>query len=168
MLNVSSYDMIVHPRDNELVVGTHGRSVFVADVKPLQSLKDVGKSVMAFKAEDIRFSERWGVKQAGWAKPFEPKANLLYYVGKQVPEIVVEIYDEKKAVVRKLTTKGTAGFHTLTWDLKIAEAAKAPAAKKGKGAPAVTPPTLKYAGKGKYTLKFINGTDSSEVTVEIK
>ena len=169
MLNVSSYDMIVHPRDNELVVGTHGRSVFVADVKPLQSLKDAGKSVMAFKAEDIRFSERWGVKQAGWAKPFEPKASLLYYVGKQVPEIVVEIYDEKKALVRKLTTKGTAGFHTLTWDLKIAELTKAPAAKKGKGAQsAVTPATLKYAGKGKYTLKFINGTDSSEVTVEIK
>jgi flagellar hook assembly protein FlgD len=124
---------------------------------------------MAFKAEDIRFNERWGEKQAGWAKPFEPKASLLYYVGKQVPEIVVEIYDEKKALVRKLTSKGTAGFHTLTWDLKMAESAKAPAAKKSKGThSAVTPATLKYAGKGKYTLKFIHGTESSEVTMEIK
>jgi hypothetical protein len=169
MLNVASYDMIVHPRDNELVVGTHGRSVFVADVRPLQSLTDVGKSVMAFKAEDIQFSERWGVNQAGWAKPFEPKASLLYYVGKQVPEVVVEIFNEKKSLVRKLTAKGSAGFHTLTWDLKIAESTKAPAAKKGKGVQsAVTPTTLKYAGKGKYTLKFINGIDSSEVTMEIK
>lgn len=26
------YDLVVHPRDGELVIGTHGRSVFVADV----------------------------------------------------------------------------------------------------------------------------------------
>lgn len=30
------YDLVVHPRDNELVIGTHGRSIFVLDVKPIQ------------------------------------------------------------------------------------------------------------------------------------
>jgi photosystem II stability/assembly factor-like uncharacterized protein len=33
----SVYDLFVHPRDNELVVGTHGRSVFVLDVSTIQS-----------------------------------------------------------------------------------------------------------------------------------
>ena len=31
------YDLVVHPRDNELVLGTHGRSVFVADITPIQA-----------------------------------------------------------------------------------------------------------------------------------
>ena len=32
------YDLFVHPRENELVIGTHGRSVFVLDVKEIQKL----------------------------------------------------------------------------------------------------------------------------------
>jgi photosystem II stability/assembly factor-like uncharacterized protein len=31
------YDLVVHPRDGELVVGTHGRSIFVLDVKPIRA-----------------------------------------------------------------------------------------------------------------------------------
>jgi len=33
------YDMVIHPRENELVIGTHGRSCFVLDVKPIQNRK---------------------------------------------------------------------------------------------------------------------------------
>src|SRR5262249_1656987 len=31
-------DLVIHPRDRELVVGTHGRSVYVMDVAPLEEL----------------------------------------------------------------------------------------------------------------------------------
>ena len=166
MLNVSSYDMIVHPRENELVVGTHGRSIFVADVKPLQALKDVKKPVMAFGAESIRFSERWGQKQYAWSKENKPSTSILYYVGKPAAEVKVEVYDEKNNVVRSLSGVGTTGFHSITWDLKINDVA--PVSAKGKAKPATTPATLKYAGKGKYKVKFIHAPDSSETTVEIK
>ena len=30
------HDLVVHPRDNELVIGTHGRSIFVLDVEKIQ------------------------------------------------------------------------------------------------------------------------------------
>ncbi|NOR15994.1 MAG: hypothetical protein GQ544_09830 [Candidatus Aminicenantes bacterium] len=33
------YDLVIHPRADELVVGTHGRSCFVLDVKPIQNTK---------------------------------------------------------------------------------------------------------------------------------
>jgi photosystem II stability/assembly factor-like uncharacterized protein len=166
MLNVSSYDMLVHPRENELVVGTHGRSVFVADVKPLQQLKDFKKPVMAFAVESIRFSERWGQKQFTWSKENVPSAAVLYYVGKPAAEIKVDVYDGKNNLVRSLQVAGTGGFHTLAWDLKVNEAGTPPV--KGKAKPASVTNTLKYAGKGKYTLKFINGTESSETTIEVK
>lgn len=32
------YDLVVHPRDAELVIGTHGRSIFVLDVSPVREL----------------------------------------------------------------------------------------------------------------------------------
>ena len=31
------HDLVIHPRVGELIIGTHGRSVFVLDVKPIQS-----------------------------------------------------------------------------------------------------------------------------------
>jgi photosystem II stability/assembly factor-like uncharacterized protein len=31
------HDLVIHPRENEMVIGTHGRSCFVLDVKPIQS-----------------------------------------------------------------------------------------------------------------------------------
>lgn len=31
------YDLVVHPRDGELVIGTHGRSVFVADISSVRA-----------------------------------------------------------------------------------------------------------------------------------
>lgn len=165
-LNVASYDMMVHPRDNELIVGTHGRSVFVADVKPLQSLREPTKAIVAFAAEGIRYSERWGQKQYSWSKPVEPSTSILYYVGKPTTTIPVEIRDEKNNVVRNLTAIGTGGFHSLSWDLKVIETVPAP----GKGKPKMPTPatTQPYAGKGKYTVKFTNGAESSEVIVEIK
>jgi photosystem II stability/assembly factor-like uncharacterized protein len=33
------HDIAVHPREGDLVVGTHGRSVFVLDTKPLKKIK---------------------------------------------------------------------------------------------------------------------------------
>jgi photosystem II stability/assembly factor-like uncharacterized protein len=168
MLNVAAYDMLVHPRENELVVGTHGRSVFVANVKPLQALKNTAQAIMAFPPEPVRHSERWGQKQYPWAKANEPKLSILYYVGKPVPQVVVEVYEEKKNLVRKTSTSGAIGFNSFTWDLKISETAQ-PVSQKGKSkASVVSESSLKYAGKGKYTVKFINGSDSSEVTVEIR
>lgn len=167
MLNVPSYDMIVHPRDNELVVGTHGRSVFVADVKPLQALKDGGtkKAVIAYTPEIVRHSERWGEKQFPWSNVNEAKAAVSYYVGQVTDNLTVEIYDEKNILVRKLKASGVPGFHSLTWDVKVQEAVPQ---KKTKGKPAEPSGNLKYAAKGKYKFKFIHGAETSEVTLEIK
>ena len=37
---VPVHDLKIHPRDHELIAGTHGRSIWIADVAPLQQLAD--------------------------------------------------------------------------------------------------------------------------------
>lgn len=168
MLNVPSYDMIVHPRDNELVVGTHGRSIFVADVKPLQALKSGGaaKGVIAFGPESIKHSERWGERQYAWDKLSEPKVDLFYYVGRPAPAgINIEVLDEKNILVGRLSGDGSQGFHRVRWNAKV-DAVDQPKTRSKKDQPGSRPPG--YVKKGKYTLKFINGSDTSEVTLEVK
>jgi photosystem II stability/assembly factor-like uncharacterized protein len=167
MLNVSAYDLMVHPRENELVVGTHGRSVFVADVKPLQALKDGGvkRGILAFAPNDITYNAQWGEKKFPWSTPEKAEANILYYVGKPAETINIEVRDEKNNLVRQLNSVGTLGFHTFRWDVKILEASTEN--RKQKKGTAMSP-RLSYASKGKYTLKFISGTETSEVNIEIK
>ena len=40
MPTVPVHDLKVHPRDRELIAGTHGRSVWIVNVAPLQQLAD--------------------------------------------------------------------------------------------------------------------------------
>jgi photosystem II stability/assembly factor-like uncharacterized protein len=166
MLNVASYDMMVHPRDHELVVGTHGRSIFVADVKPLQALKDggVSKAIIAFAPDNIKFKDNWGEKSFPWDKASEPKVEVFYYVGKPTQNIGVEIYDDKNVLVRKLNAAGEVGFNTLVWDVKV----DGPIAKNKVKKSSETLPVTQYINKGKYKMKFLAGTESSEVTLEVK
>jgi len=168
MLNVASYVMMVHPRDNELIVGTHGRSIFVADVKPLQALKDGGKAkaILAFQPLDIEKDEKWGEKKFMWDKPEEPEVAIQYYAGKAGQPLKVEVFDEKNNLVRTLTTTGEAGFQTIRWDVKIEDSVAEAKGKKKPVKPVTVP--LVYASKGTYRFRFSREKEFSEVSLKVK
>jgi photosystem II stability/assembly factor-like uncharacterized protein len=161
-LNVPAYDMIVHPRENELVIATHGRSMLVADVKPLQQLKN-SRGLSVVTPEAVRHNSKWGEKDFPWAKANIPSVNLLYYNGKAGTPIKVEVFDGNKNKVRVFNLPGEPGFNSFRWDLKVSDPITAKIEKSGKQLPAA-----KFAGKGKYTLKFSNRTDVAETVVEVK
>ncbi len=74
------HDLVVHPRDNDLVVGTHGRSVYIADVSHLQKIDEtvLSKSLYIFKNDKIKFSNRWGSKN--WSgQTIEPSIQFVIY-----------------------------------------------------------------------------------------
>ena len=161
--NVASYDMIIHPRENELVVATHGRSVYVLDVKPFQKLKGdaAGKGVVAFEPGAIMHSKSWGERRYPYLKPNLPTVALRYYVGKPSGKVGIQVYDDRKNLVRILEGEDAKGFHSFSWDLKVSDK---PLSAKRKRAE----PNLVYAQKGKYTIKFVNGDEVDEVDFEVK
>ncbi|GAB4251623.1 MAG: hypothetical protein Tsb0034_30550 [Ekhidna sp.] len=79
--NVPVHDLIVHPRENELVLGTHGRGIYIADVSPVQQLTDeiLAKSIHVFSPEPLTYSERWGSKPWEWGEVIEPKLGFTFY-----------------------------------------------------------------------------------------
>lgn len=147
--NVASYDMIVHPRDLELVVGTHGRSVYIVDVKPLQEVarKGVNTKVLAFGVDNIRHSDRWGEKRAPYTNPYLPEISIPYYLGSN-STASISILDKEGNEVVALTGAGKKGFHEITWNVKTASG--------------------DFAGKGKYAVKITSGGETAETSFEIK
>lgn len=157
--NAASYDMKVHPRENELVIGTHGRSVFVVDVKPLQKL-DINKSITAFETKNVRHSERWGEKRYPYLKTNKPTSETMYYV-KTMGKVDIEISkveEDKKELVLISETTAQSGFNTYTWDMLT---------NKYKKEKKVSNEST-YGQKGEYEIVFKKNGVESKVTMEIK
>ena len=59
---VAVHDLVVHQRDAELVVGTHGRSIYVANIKELQALKTdiTSKNLYVFDIAKQKANANWG------------------------------------------------------------------------------------------------------------
>ena len=81
-------DILVHPRDNDLLVGTHGRSFWIlADVTPLEHLSEemLAEAGRVFPSarESIMWAERgdWPFQGATYSAPNPPRgARIRYYL----------------------------------------------------------------------------------------
>ena len=121
-------DILVHPRDNDLIVGTHGRSIWIIDdITSLQKLTDE-----TMKADltvfDPRAATQWvddirERRNLGGAKNFngdnpERGAIISYFLGGQPQgDVTIAISDITGRTVREL--KGTAkpGLNRVRWNL---------------------------------------------------
>lgn len=79
---VPVHDLVVHPRENELLVGTHGRSLFLADVKEVQVLSDsiLNTSLYAFEIPNQKYRSNWGNAWNTWSKSApEPSIEMVIF-----------------------------------------------------------------------------------------
>lgn len=156
-LNVPSYDIKVHPRENEVIIGSHGRSIFVADVKPWQKLTEVSlsKKILAYEPSAIRHSERWGKSRYPYTEPYKPSVGIQYYVAES-GNVEVEVYNPNNELIHKETINADKGFNKYSWNLKggVYKKRKQEA--------------VKYITPGKYRVTFNKGGGSSSITVEVK
>ena len=121
-------DILVHPRDNDLIVGTHGRSIWIIDdITPLQQLSDAvaGSDAHLFS---VRTTTRWAedtmlARGLGGAKHFRGPnplggAAISYYL-KGVPagDVRIAILDVRGNVVRDLAGTKVPGINRVQWNL---------------------------------------------------
>ena len=68
---VPVHDLVIQERENELVIGTHGRSIWVADLNPW--LDRAGEAIATEWTTDeavaLEWSDRWGQKGWAWSEP---------------------------------------------------------------------------------------------------
>jgi photosystem II stability/assembly factor-like uncharacterized protein len=121
-------DLIVHPRENDLVVATYGRGLWVADVTLLQEWND------KIPAEDVYL---FGIEPRAQLQPtvygnyqllgdnhlMTPNESgdfvIRYFLREKAKDkIKVTITDLSGKVLREIEGKGEAGFNTVTWDMR--------------------------------------------------
>ena len=103
--NVPVHDLVVHPRENELVVGTHGRGIYIGDVSLIQQLNSeiLAKNIHLFPSENITFNKKWGSKTWEWGELIEPSATVSFYSGNEGPGKIEVLYNDKSVVAKDTT-----------------------------------------------------------------
>ncbi len=150
---VPVHDLVVHPRDRELVAGTHGRSVWVLDVLPVEELqKEVqDQPVKVFPLEAVKFDRGWRSRRSPWfyRPEDDPELKIPFWTA-SAGKAQLTIADADGRPLKKLELDAVRGVHTFTWDLLLdpALALPAEAARRAAASTAEAPP-----GKGKKKAK---------------
>jgi photosystem II stability/assembly factor-like uncharacterized protein len=153
--SVQVRDIQIHPRENDLLLATHGRGLYILDdITALQQYDAVKASdVTVF---DVRPAVRWSLwsrdgnlGQKTWRGENPPPGALITYYLKEQPsgEVNLTISDKDGKVVRRLRRiMDEAGVNRVSWDLRYdappggpaGGAARAAAAGAAAGTPADT------------------------------
>lgn len=133
---VPVHDLKVHPRDRELIAGTHGRSIWIVDVTAIPQMSDsaMTQSVMVFKPKTAvqYYQAPMNGESTGQAIFSAPSpaygAEILYRVAPSAAasSAAILIVNVAGDTVSRLTGPGTAGTHRVNWNFAVAAPPAAP------------------------------------------
>ncbi len=124
---VPVHDLKIHPRDGDLIAGTHGRSIWIVNITLLQQLDE---SIME---ADVHLFEpapafHFGTSPTGgeftaqaYFQAGSPTygANIRYWLGERADEDVeIVIQDAQGETVRTLNGSGRQGLNSTAWNLR--------------------------------------------------
>lgn len=111
------YDLVIHPREDELIAATHGRSLFLLDVRPVQALAEA-RPTEAVRVLPVRPVQlRWKVTREVPPQPPRGTAEIHYWLG-TAGNVSVTIADLEGRLLRTLAASGTAGMNVIPWDAR--------------------------------------------------
>jgi len=177
---VAVHDIIVHPRDNDLIIATHGRSIYILDdATPIQQMAapEVTRSdAYLFEPRAaLRYTTRmtrYGVAEKAFAGANPPYGALLSYYLKTKPDektkVRFQILDAAGKMISEIENVAKEqGLNRVNWNLRY-------------GGPQVRrPPTdeeTQFTGgprgpqvlPGIYTVRLLVGDKSYERKVEVR
>ena len=122
-------DLIIHPRENDLVVGTHGRGLFLTDITPLQEMTEqvLAKPVHLFGIEPkgMRVESGWGNYRLFGDDilntPNEPNGMSIAYHQRDATPVTITITNAAGATVRTLQQPAGTGLQRVLWNLRDAQ-----------------------------------------------
>lgn len=121
--NVAVHDLVIQKKAKDLVVGTHGRSVYKVNLDQVQQLDDkvVVENLYIFELKKIKKSKEWGNSWSSWAKASEPKAEIWFYSNEE-SEFLLQIENSLKEVVYSQKVKAVKGLNKHVYDLSLTKA----------------------------------------------
>ncbi|HYT64784.1 MAG TPA: hypothetical protein VEL51_00085 [Vicinamibacterales bacterium] len=149
-------DLQIHPRDNDLIVGTHGRGIYILDdITPLQRIAAaISTGAQLF---DIRPAARWTVwnkdgnlGQSVFSGPNPPNGAIInYFLKGDESDVTISVADKSGRTIRTIrNAPRAAGVNRIVWDLRHDPASGAGGGRGGGGGGRGAAPGGEQAGAG--------------------
>jgi hypothetical protein len=161
-------DILVHPRDNDLVVATHGRSLYVLD--DLRALQELTPEV---RARDAHLFPPRPALAVHLMEGFADWAGSAVFRGQNPPEgailtwwvkeytgdpVKIAVKTAAGVPVANLTAVGAPGLHRTSWDLKPTKDLLTEYG--GEGA--------RFVPAGEYTVTLTHGKTKHEQKLKVE
>jgi len=116
------HDVAVQARDREMIVATHGRSLFTAHIEPLEklNLKLRRKALYIFPVKTLTYNKDWGRHTYSWNFVQSPQVSIVFYC-RQAGKSKIRIYGSKHFLLTEAQDTCTAGLNYFIFDCSIAE-----------------------------------------------
>src|SRR5678815_4616521 len=177
--NVAVHDILIHPRENDLILATHGRSIWIFDDASV--IQRMTPEIMSSNAylfpvrPALRYASRftrYGTGDKQFAGPNPPTGALItYYLKDKLDEkatIKLQIFDSAGKLVQDIERPSREkGLNRVAWNLRLGgpEVRRPPTEEQlaffgGSRQPQVLP--------GTYTVKLTVNDKTFEERVEVK
>lgn len=131
---VAIHDVQIHPRDQDLILATHGRGLWTMDVSALEQLttENMGKDVFVCKPQIAynmgRFAGApWDGDQTFLAPNSQPGTSVFYWLKAKVTgEVKVSIQDASGTQISEYTGSGNEGLNSVRWNARVRNRAADP------------------------------------------
>ncbi|MCX7974875.1 MAG: hypothetical protein N3B16_10315 [Candidatus Aminicenantes bacterium] len=126
-------DLAIQKRDRDLVIGTYGRGIYIADIFPLKEFKqeNLEKNIFLFEPQEVikwnMFDRRGGTYgEAARAQNPPVGATIYYYLKNKVNKVSVVIKDIDGKIIQELNGSPDQGIQKVFWNLSIRAAQPVP------------------------------------------
>lgn len=175
--HVAVHDMVIQKKAHDLVIGTHGRSIWIANIKELEQTNDsiLNSALYVYNDNSIYYSKRWGKKDDFWSEAKDPEAVFSFYV-KKSSAVTFKVKSLDGIELFSETIQATKGINYFTYNMVMNDAAadvftKALWDRHDSATPEFIPEKAEngkyYLIPEKYTIEISNQESKQETYLEI-
>ena len=159
---VAVHDLKIQPEAKDLVVGTHGRSIYKVNISELEQLNPsiLESSVHLFAPQKIRASSRWGRSWSAFGTPYNPSTSIKWYQEQAGPARITVELDGANAFTAEV--QGIKGLQEWSYSLNLDNDLVKSFEKKSKKSVKAASDGTYYLPKGNYILRISNGKAESK------
>ena len=119
LTSAAVHDLVIQKDENHLLVGTHGRSIYLTEIEKIQGLSDeiLKSSLYIYPLKSIRKLPSWGVKRSVWSEPNNPNLELTIFSSSK-KDYQLSIIDTEGSTIYNVSDKLDRGFNFIDYNLK--------------------------------------------------
>ena len=118
--NVAVHDIVIQPDAKDLLLGTHGRSIYKANIAPLQKINTdmKSKAITLFDVSPVQYSSRWGSSWSKWLDAYEPEIIIQFYSNSSGKK-TIKILSEDGGELNSISVNVDIGFNYIDYNLEL-------------------------------------------------